>query len=146
MTIEELESTAGSNGRAILIELRGIAKGNPKLVRLKDAPFGLQVCALAQEAEIPIVQMWGASGNDSANSLETRMQWITGKVFLNSTERMKITSLFQRAQFKPMEGSYNNFRLEFDEPRTKVCFDSAELAKLRGAIVETAKLVASLKK
>jgi|WetSurMetagenome_2_1015567.scaffolds.fasta_scaffold24643_3 hypothetical protein len=146
MTIEELEMLMGSNGKAILEMLRGIANSNPRLIKLKDMPMGLQVWVIAQDSEIMIVQIWGASGNESANSLETRMQWITGRVFLNNTERLKVTSLFQRAQFKPIEGSYGNFRLEFDEARTKISFDAVEMAKLKGAIIDTAKLVVSLKK
>jgi hypothetical protein len=146
MTIEDVAGSVGANGRAILEELRAIANGNPHLIMLRETPVGFQVCVVAQGSTIPLVQMWGASGNESAHSLETRMQWITAGVFLNNSERLKVATLFQRAQFKPTSGSYGNLRLEYDEARTSIAFDLAEMTKLRGAILETAKLVASLKK
>lgn len=145
MSVEDVDKTVGPNGKAILNELRIIERNNPQLIKLKDTPMGLQICVIARDVEIQLVQMWGAADNEGAQSLETKMQWITGRVFLNNSERMRIATLLQRAHFKPTTGSYGNFRLGFDEAKTKTAFDATEMAKLRDAIVEMAKLVRSLK-
>jgi len=90
--------------------------------------------------------MRGTSGNEGASSLEARIQWITGRVFLNNGERMRVAALFTRAGFKPIPGGFGNFRLEFDGPGAGAAFGASEMTMLRGAILDTAKLVASLKK
>lgn len=145
MTVEEVEGTVGQNGKAILAELRALERGNPQLIKLRDAPAGLQLCAIAKGEDIQLLQMWGATGGESAHGLETRIQWITGRVYLNNTERMKVANLFQRARFRPISGSFGNFRLELDEGKAKAAFGPTELAKLRDAVLETAKLVRALK-
>jgi hypothetical protein len=140
MGIQEVESSVGPNGKAILNELKAIEKQNPDLIRLKDTENGVQVCFKGQDMEVELVQMWGGAGNDSANTLESRLQFITKKVFLDNGERNRISFLLQQAQFKPMSGHHGNYRLDFSEDRTTIKFEKAQLAKLRDAVVEMAKI------
>lgn len=140
MSIQDVESTVGTNGKAILSELKAKEKQYPDLIRLKDAEQGLHACFKGPDMDVELMQMRGAAGNESANSLESKLQNITKKVYLDNGERNRITFLLKHAQFKPVSGQHGNFRLEFAEDKTSLRFDKAQLARLGEAVVEMAKI------
>lgn len=139
-SIQGVESSVGPNGKAILSELRDIEKQLPDLIALRDMEQGLQVCFKGADMDVELIQMRGVGVGESANSMESRLQYITKKVFLDNGERNRISFLLQHAQFKPVSGQHGNFKLEFDEGKTSLKFDKAQMARLREAVVEMAKI------
>jgi len=141
MSVHDLEQSAGPNGHAILNEFKNLEKEFPKMIKLKDTARGLSVCVRAGEMEIELVQMAGATNDETAHTLESRQQWITKCIYLNNGERNRLAFLLQRAKFKPINGGYGNFRLKFEEGKDTVAFDKEELSRLRETVLEMAKLV-----
>lgn len=140
MSIEGVEASVGPNGKAILSELKAVEKQLPDLIRLKDTEQGLHVCFKSQDMDVELMQMWGDAGNESAHSLESRLQYITKKVFLDNGERNRISFLLQHAQFKPVSGQHGNYRMVFAEDKASLKFDRPQLNRLREAVVEMAKI------
>jgi hypothetical protein len=140
MSIQGVESTVGPNGKAILEEMRSIERQYPDLIALRDTDLGLHVLFTGSDMEVELVQMWGATGMENAHSLESRVQFITKRIYLDNGERNRISFLLQHARFKPCCGFHGNFRLEFDESKATVRFDKAYLTNLREAVVEMAKI------
>jgi hypothetical protein len=139
LSIQGLESRNEPNVKAIVIELKAITKQYPDLVVLSDTELGLSVCFKGSDMEVELMQMTGASGNEYADTLESRFQYITKKVYLDNGERNRISFLLQTAQFKPVPGQHGSFRMAFGETAT-VKFDKNQLTKLKEAVVEMAKI------
>ena len=139
MSIQELDSAGGSNGKAIIAELKAIEKQYPDLLVLRDTEQGLSICFKGTDMEVELMQMWGESGNESSDTMESRLQYITKKVFLDNGERNRVSYLLQHAEFKPVSGQHGSFRLAFGD-RASTKFDKAQLTKLRETVVEMAKI------
>jgi len=139
VSIEGVETTGGPNAKAIINELRAAVKQFPELLALRDTEQGLSVCFKGTDTEVELMLMWGASSGENANTMESKLQYITKKVYLDNGERNRISFLLQYSLFKPVPGQHGTFRLEFGEGApTK--FDKAMLAKLKESVVEIAKI------
>ena len=139
MSIQELESTCGANGKAIISELKAVQKQNPDLVILKDTEQGLSVNFKGPDIEVELMLMRGAAGDENAETLESKLQFITKKVYLDNGERNRVSFLLRNAQFQPVPGQHGCFRLAFGE-NAPAKFDKAHLTKLREAVVDMAKI------
>ena len=139
MSIQELESACGVKCKAIISELKAIQKQNPDLVILKDTEHGLSINFKGPDMEVELMLMWGPSGGENAETVESRLQFITKKIYLDNGERNRITFLLQNAQFQPVPGQHGTFRLAFGE-NAPAKFDKANLTKLREAVVDMAKI------
>lgn len=139
MSIEELEATSGPNGKNIIAELRAAVKQNPETLELKDIENGMCVCFKGTDVEVELMQLWGSAGNENANKIESKLQYITKKVYLDNGERNRISFMLQHAQFKPVPGQHGSFRLDFSENSTTK-FDKVELSRLKDAVIELAKI------
>ncbi len=138
MSVEEVE-LGGPNGKAIVAELRAAVKQNPDILLIKDVERGMSVCYKGTDMEVELMQLWGASGNESANTIESKLHYITKKVYLDNGERNRVSFLLQHAHFQPVAGQHGSFRLDIGEGApTK--FDKVELSRLREAVVEMAKI------
>jgi len=139
LSVEEVETADGPNGKAIVAELKAAVKQYPDLLELKDTEQGMSVCFKGTDIEVELMRLWGASGTENANSIESKLQYITKKVFLDNGDRNRISFLLQHAQFKPTPGQHGSFRLDYGD-KTSTKFDKAELTKLKEAAVEMAKI------
>ncbi len=139
MSILELESTCGAKCKAIISELKAIQKQNPDLVILKDTEQGLSINFKGPDMEVELMLMWGPSGDENAETLESKLQFITKKVYLDNGERNRVSFLLQSAKFQPVPGQHGIYRLAFGED-APVKFDKVQLTKLREAVVEMAKI------
>lgn len=139
MSIQELELACGVKCKAIISELKAIQKQNPDLVILKDTEHGLSVNFKGPDMEVELMLMWGPSGGENDEVLESRLQFITKKVYLDNGERNRLSFLLQSAQFQPVPGQHGSYRLAFGES-APAKFDKVHLIKLREAIVEMAKI------
>ena len=139
MSIEGVETTGGPNAKAIINELKSAVKQFPELLALKDTEQGLSVCFKGTDMEVELIQMWGASSGDYTNTMESKLQYITKKVYLDNGERNRVSFLLQHAQFKPVPGQHGTFRLEFGEG-APIKFDKAMLGKLKESVIEMAKI------
>jgi hypothetical protein len=139
LSIQELESTCGANCHAIISELKAIQKQNPDLVILKDTEHGLSINFKGPDMEVELMLMRGASGGENAEALESKLQFITKKVYLDNGERNRVTYLLQSAQFQPVPGQHGSYRLAFGA-NAPGKFDKVHLIKLREAVVEMAKI------
>jgi hypothetical protein len=139
LSIEELEATSGPNGKNIIAELRAAVKQNPETLELKDIENGMCVCFKGTDVEVELMQLWGSAGNENANKIESKLQYITKKVYLDNGERNRISFMLQHAQFKPVPGQHGSFRLDFSENSTTK-FDKVELSRLKDAVIELAKI------
>jgi hypothetical protein len=139
LSIEELEATSGPNGKNIIAELRAAVKQNPETLELKDIENGMCVCFKGTDVEVELMQLWGSAGNENANTIESKLQYITKKVYLDNGERNRISFMLQHAQFKPVPGQHGSFKLDFSENSTTK-FDKVELSRLKDAVIELAKI------
>jgi hypothetical protein len=139
VSLHELEAREEANVKAIVAELKALVKQHPDLISLSDTESGLSVNFKGSDMEVELMQMSGATGNDLADTLESRLQYITKKVYLDNGERNKISFLLQHAQFKPVPGQHGSFRLAFGASST-VKFDKSQLSRLKDAVVEMAKI------
>ena len=106
---------------------------------LKGTEQGLSVNFKGSDMEVELMLMWGPSGGENAETVESRLQFITKKIYLDNGERNRITFLLQNAQFQPVPGQHGTFRLAFGE-NAPAKFDKANLTKLREAVVDMAKI------
>ena len=139
MSAQDFESGLGSIGRSILAELRAAERENPALLRLKEEAAWAVICFKGDDMDVELVQMWGGMG-ESPSRLESRLQFITKKVYLDNGERNRITFLLQQAKFKPVPGQHGSFSLDFGEGPEAPALDKASLARLRETVVEMAKI------
>jgi hypothetical protein len=95
LSILELESTCGAKCKAIISELKAIQKQNPDLVILKDTEQGLSINFKGPDMEVELMLMWGPSGDENAETLESKLQFITKKVYLDNGERNRVSFLLQ---------------------------------------------------
>lgn len=114
-------------------------KQNPETLELKDIENGMCVCFKGTDVEVELMQLWGSAGNENANKIESKLQYITKKVYLDNGERNRISFMLQHAQFKPVPGQHGSFRLDFSENSTTK-FDKVELSRLKDAVIELAKI------
>lgn len=134
-----MEAASGPIGKSIVAELRAAVKQNPEILALKDIENGMCVCFKGTDMEVELLQLWGTAGNENAKTIESKLQYITKKVYLDNGERNRISFLLQHAQFKPVPGQHGSFRLDFSENSTTK-FDKVELGRLKEAVIEMAKI------
>ena len=139
LSLQEMEMRTEPNVKAIITELKAIVKQYPDLVGLSDAESGVCINFRGPDMEVELMHMFGASASELADTLESRIQHITKKVYLDNGERNKISFLLQSAKFKPVPGQHGTFRLTFGADATTK-FDKNQLTKLKEAMVEMAKI------
>jgi hypothetical protein len=139
LSIQGLELRDEPSVKAIVSELKAIVRQYPDLLALADTDSGLSVCFKGSDMEVELMQMTGASGDESTDTLESRFQYITKKVYLDNGERNRISFLLQYARFKPVPGQHGSFRLAFGST-ADVKFDKNQLTRLKEAVVEMAKI------
>ncbi|MEM0448424.1 MAG: hypothetical protein QW520_01190 [Methanomassiliicoccales archaeon] len=130
----------GQRGLEILKELKNVEQSHPHLIKVVETERGFNVLFKDKDMEVELVQAYESEGGRPSLTLESRLQYITKKIYLDNGERNRVSFLLQQAKFKSISGQHGSFKLEIPEPEKDDKLDRLFLDRLEETVLEMAKI------
>ena len=137
--IKEMLEIATPGGKKVIERILDMSEREPGFYRVLT-PNGFHVCLGIDHDDIKLVQVWADREHKMKQVIETRMQDLPNYIDFNKIEKNNITTIFQKAQFLPTSGEYNNMALNFSKD-VKSGSESEFLDGIDNAIVQLANII-----